>query len=466
MTLSMGAVILAGGRGSRLLGVKAKPLAPLLGKKLIDYPLFQISELFKRNNIEGKVTVVTGYCKEEVEGHLKKEMDINNFAFQEKPLGTGDALKSYFKSGGISEKFDLTLVLCADVPLLDRSHLDKLYSEFSSGDYDCAVATFCTERPEGYGRIIRKGSEITIVEENEASTQEKKVKEVNSGVYLFKTSYVLEALSSLEPRGTKGEYYLTDVLRPEHKVKPVLFKNGDPFLGVNDLEQLEEVEKKLIKRKVSDLRKSGVRFLSSESVYIDYDVTVGEGSIIHPNVMLFGNTRIGKGCVIEAGSIIKNSIIEEGTVLKPYSHLDRAQVGSKAVVGPFANLRPGTETGKSVKIGNFVEIKKATLREGVKVSHLSYVGDAEVGDRTNIGCGFITCNYDGANKHFSRIGRDTFVGSDTQLIAPVEIGDECFVASGSTIGQSMPDGSFAISRSRQVTKEGMAKKFIRKNKED
>jgi bifunctional UDP-N-acetylglucosamine pyrophosphorylase/glucosamine-1-phosphate N-acetyltransferase len=465
MTLSVGVVILAGGQGSRLLGVKSKPLAPFIGKKLIDFPLDGVSKFLDKKGLKGEISIVTGHHREELEEYVKKKMCCRevNFAFQKESLGTGDALKSYFASLSETNKYDLTLVLCADTPLLKWEHFDKLYDEFRSGHYDAVMATFCADNPKGYGRIIKGEKGLFIIEESEADIHQKNIKEVNSGVYLFKTSYVFERLSLLKPRGQKGEYFLTDVFQLGDQVQPVLFENGDPFLGVNDLEQLEIVEKKFIKNKVSSLRKQGVRFFASESVYIEGDVSVGEGSVIHPNVMLFGKTKIGQNCVIETGNVVKNSVIENNITLKPYNHLDQSHVSSEAVVGPYANLRPGTEVGRSAKIGNFVEIKKASLGEGVKVSHLSYIGDAAIGDRTNIGCGFITCNYDGVNKHITKIGKDTFVGSDTQMIAPVEVGDGCFVASGSTIGESMPDGSFAIARSKQVTKKGMAKRFIKKS---
>lgn len=468
MRLSVRAVILAGGKGSRLVGIDAKPLAPLLGKKLIDYPMGQVLDFFKNENIDGSVSIVTGHKSEDVEKYIKENYPgvSISFVLQKKPLGTGDALNSYFLSSTEStSNEDLTLVLCADTPLITAQNIKALYENCLEDKVQGALATFVTPNPFGYGRIIRSESGLSIVEEKEADDFQRSVKEVNSGLYLFKTNFVAEKLKGLKPKGDKGEYYLTDVIESGDIVKPVLSSDEKYFLGVNNLEQLEEAEKELLKRKVCELRGRGVRFLMSDTVYIENDVVIGEGSVIHPNTLLFGKTSIGKGCIIEAGAVVRDSLIGDGTVVKSYSYLDESTVFQDVKIGPFAHLRPKTVAKSFVKIGNFVEIKKSTLCEGSKVSHLSYVGDAEVGERTNIGCGFITCNYDGVKKHFTKIGKDSFVGSDTQMIAPVEIGDRCFVASGSTIGQSMPSGSFAIARSRQVTKEGMAKKFI-KNKEE
>ena len=208
-------------------------------------------------------------------------------------------------------------------------------------------------------------------------------------------------------------------------------------------------------------RENGVRFIDLSHTYVDLDVKIKAGTCIYPNVFLEGNTEIGADCIIEAGSIIRNSILHNDVSIKAYSHLEDAIVRANASIGPYGRLRPGADIGEESKIGNFVEIKKSKLNKGVKVSHLSYVGDAEIGDQSNIGCGFVTCNYDGKDKHKTKIGKNCFIGSDSQTVAPVEIGDNCFVASGSTINQSMDDGSFAISRSKQVTKSGLAKKFLK-----
>ena len=233
-------------------------------------------------------------------------------------------------------------------------------------------------------------------------------------------------------------------------------------MGVNTLKQLEDVEKVLRVKKKNELRENGVRFIDSSHCYIDSEVEVGEGSVIYPNTFLTGKTVIVKNVVIEMGAQIINSRVDDGAKVLAYSILEGAHLHTKAAAGPFARLRPGADIGPEAKIGNFVEIKKSVLDRGVKVSHLSYVGDAFIGQETNIGCGFITCNYDGVKKHITKIGKNCFIGSDSQTVAPVEIGDDCFVASSSTITKSMPEGSFAISRAQQTTKIDMAKKFLKK----
>ena len=218
------------------------------------------------------------------------------------------------------------------------------------------------------------------------------------------------------------------------------------------------------KRRIFELRDKGVLFLDSETTFIEQGVEIGAGSIIHGQCRLEGSTSIGKKCTIEQGTIIKNSKLGDAIKIKAYSYLEEARLEGASQVGPFSNLRPGADIRKNVKIGNFVEVKKSILYEGVKASHLSYIGDAEVGKDTNIGCGFITSNYDGAEKHKTEIGENCFVGSGTQLIAPIKIEDNCFIGGGSTINKNMPEGSFAVARSRQTTKEGMAKRFFKKKK--
>ena len=232
------------------------------------------------------------------------------------------------------------------------------------------------------------------------------------------------------------------------------------------MEQLAEVSKVLRARHLQKLMVSGVRFLAPETTYIENTVEIGVGSVVYPNVTILGNTKIAEGVVLESGTFIKDSIVEAEAKILANSYLEEAKVGPKADIGPMARLRPGTEIGTKAKIGNFVEIKKSKLAAGAKVSHLSYVGDAEIGENSNIGCGFITCNYDGANKHKTKIGSNTFVGSDVQMIAPIEIGDNAFVAAGSTITKSVPSEGFAIARSQQTTKEGMAKKFLKTKKSE
>jgi len=464
MSDSFGAVILAAGQGTRLkLGV-AKPLAPILGQKLVDFPMATAFSFFKNTGCDGSLTLVTGHEKEKVESHAslvcKKNGNTVNFAFQEKQLGTADALRAYFSDVKEAANFDYTIVLCADTPLLRAEDINKLYSFIKEKDLLGAAATFIEPKPTGYGRIVRGDHGFHIVEEKDADTETRAICEVNSGVYVLKTSFVLEHLNSIDSNNKSGEFYLTDLFKNDYKVGALCFDDKDIFLGVNTLEQLEISEKILRQRNMVNLRSEGVRFIDSASTYVD-STSVGEGTLIYPNVFIDNNSKVGKNVILEPGVILKNSVIEDGVHIKAYSHFEDSVVRINAVVGPYARLRPGTDVGEESKIGNFVEIKKSKLDKGVKVSHLSYVGDAEIGEESNIGCGFITCNYDGANKHKTIIGKGSFIGSDSQTVAPVTIGDNCFVASSSTVTNDMPDGSFAISRNKQTTKNDLAKRFLK-----
>lgn len=455
-------VILAAGEGKRLRLNCPKPLAPLAGCKLIDFPLKASLGFLKENGLEGKITLVLGHGMDLIKDHVKDVDPGIQYAVQEKQLGTADAVRSYLKPFGESDQSDYTFILCSDTPMISASDLGKLYQEIKEKDCDAVAATFTAKNPFGYGRIIENGKGFHIVEEKDADKETKEIQQVNSGLYVIKSSFLKSEISSISNDNKSSEFYLTDIFNDDKNVKPILFDDESTFLGVNDLHQLQRAERIIKRNHMTDLVNSGVRFIDINHSYVDLPVEIGEGSVVYPNVFLEGETKIGKNCVIEPGSIIRNSTIEDSAQIKAYSHLEDSIVHSKASIGPYGRLRPGADIGVESKIGNFVEIKKAKLHQGVKVSHLSYVGDAEIGDETNIGCGFITCNYDGKNKHKTTIGKNSFIGSDSQTVAPVEIGDDCFVASGSTINQSMPSGSFAISRTRQETKEGLAKKFLKK----
>lgn len=461
MKMSIGAVVLAAGEGKRLKLNAPKPLAPCLDKKLVDFPLKELKKFFAQNKLEGKVTAVIGHQRDLVKGYIENLYADVNFAVQEKQLGTADALKAYFDSHADTHKYELTMVICADTPIVSEKELSLMLKEFENEHCDAVAATFKEENPFGLGRIKRSATGFSIVEEKDATDEERKITEVNSGLYIMKTSYVLEHLKEIDSNNKSGEFYLTDVFKPNRNVKALCFPHGKVFLGVNNLEQLEYVEDVLRKRKINELRDNGVRFIDSKNTYIDSDVEIGAGSVIYPNTFITGKTIIGKNVLVEMGAQIKDSQISDEVKILANSILEKAIVHAKAHIGPFARLRPGADIGTESKIGNFVEIKKSVLDKGVKVSHLSYVGDAFIGEETNIGCGFITCNYDGANKHVTKIGKNCFIGSDSQAVAPIEIGDDCFVASSTTITKNMPAGSFAISRIAQTTKEDMAKRFIK-----
>lgn len=465
MADSIGIALLAAGKGTRLKVDIAKPLLPMLGQVMMDFVVESIEGFLSEFSLKGHIGAVVGHQKEKVEQALSKYSNVST-AWQKEQKGTADALKSYFNDTHEAWNKDYTLVICADTPLITSQLLIELYNRLKADSTMNAVcATFETEDPTGYGRIVRADKGFKIVEHKDADEKTREIKEVNSGLYLIKTSYIKEHLDSIGSNNASNEFYLTDLFKEGENVYPVLFKDAVAFSGVNTLVQWQEVQKELQQRKLESLMLEGVFVHDLNSTYVDWSVQVGSGSEIYAGVSLLGSTKIADNVVIENNSFIKNSTVSSGAKILAMSHLEEAEVGSNAAIGPYARLRPKAQIGEESKIGNFVEIKKAILHKGVKVSHLSYVGDAEIGSESNIGCGFITCNYDGANKHKTNIGSGTFIGSDVQAIAPVNIGDKAFVAAGSTITNDVPDGGFAIARQKQATKPDMAKRFLKTKKD-
>lgn len=466
MSDKINAVILAAGKGTRLKINTPKPLCPALGRNLVDFVVEGISNFSNSTGTYINFGIVVGHEKELVKGHIQENFSHLHpcFANQDKQLGTGHALKTYFDENEKAWDSDYTLVVCADTPLIKTEVYATLYKEIKEKGADAICATFYTGDPTGYGRIVHEDIAFKIVEEKDASQSQKEIKEVNSALYLFKTSHIKDHINNLNDNNNSGEFYLTDLFKPNMNVRTIQFDDELQFLGVNNLVQLEQVESILLNRKREELMLSGVRMINASSIYIEQNVKVEAGSVLYPNVSLHGNTLIEQNSILENGVVLKNAIIHKSTTIKANSYIEGAEIGANCAIGPMARLREGTFINEDCKIGNFVETKKVNLDKGVKVSHLSYVGDAEVGENTNIGCGFITCNYDGANKHKTIIGNNSFIGSDCQMIAPVNIGNETYIGSGSTINKDVPDHAFAIARQRQVTKEDMAKKFIKTKK--
>ncbi len=462
MSDSIGIALLAAGKGTRMKVDGPKVLAPLLGRPILDYIIDSLTEFCTSNSLNSQIGVVLGHEKEVVQAHLGREFAKHNLniAHQKEQKGTADALKSYFADTKGSWDNDYTMVVCGDTPLLTADIFQALYIDMKSNDSLVGVAaTFKVDSPFGYGRIMREGSGFQIIEEKNANDDERKINEVNSGLYLIKTSFIKERLENIGNNNKQGEFLLTDLFQAEFNVKAICFEDSKPFLGINTLEQLEEAAVVLRKKKTKKLQYEGVNFIDSTSCYLDWKVQIAAGCTIYPNVVIEGDTTIGENSLIEMGVVIKSAQIGPGSSIFANSYIEEAQTKAGSKIGPMARLRPGADIGEDVKIGNFVEVKKSTLHKGAKVSHLSYIGDAEIGENSNVGCGFITCNYDGKNKHKTIIGKNSFIGSDCQAVAPVTIGDNTLVAAGSTITNDMPSESFAIARSRQVTKENRAKNF-------
>ena len=383
------------------------------------------------------------------------------FATQEEPLGTGHALLQTRPL--LEAQHGTVVVLSGDVPLLTSGALRALLDTHVEAGAAATVLTANLPRPFGYGRIVRSGGRISkIIEERDASDAQRKITEINSGIYAFAIEPLFKALDSIRTANTQGEYYLPDLVAIYRKQrKPVIthtVQGADEIRGINSRTELAEVSKMVRQHKNEELMAAGVTLIDPATTYIDADVEVGSDTVIHPCVFLEGKTRIGAACEIHAGSRIVNSTIGDRVCVRNHTVISDSTLASGVVVGPFAHLRPGSEVAEDAHIGNFVELKKTVMGKGAKANHLAYLGDATIGAATNVGAGTITCNYDGEKKHQTVIGKGVFVGSNSTLVAPVTLADGSYIAAGSAVTTDVPAGALAIGRARQENKAGWVAK--------
>ncbi|MHB1661572.1 MAG: bifunctional UDP-N-acetylglucosamine diphosphorylase/glucosamine-1-phosphate N-acetyltransferase GlmU [bacterium] len=471
---NIGAVVLAGGLGTRMKSDDPKALADLLENPLIFYT---IESLINAGNEQGillnKIGTVIGHKGELVKKYILEEKRFKkkglslDFAVQKSYLGTGDAaLKGLDMFPEDAKETDIIILPC-DMPLIKPETYAEMIKFHSGGDNDITILSAETKIPYSYGRVLRdgKGFAEKIIEEKELCDyppETAKINEINSGVYIVKLNSLRKFIKKIKPDNRKKEYYFTDLINIFYKagLKAVCYKAcaSEDFSGVNSKLDLLNAQKLLQNRLIKDLVEKGVNFISADNAYIGYNVAIEENSVIYPGVFLSGKTFISKGAVIENGCVIKDSVIGNKSQIKSYSVLENAVVMDGVQIGPFARLRPGSLIGEGSKIGNFVEIKKSRIGKNTKASHLSYIGDSIIGNEVNIGAGVITCNYDGIKKYETVIEDGCFIGSDSQLVAPVKIGKNSYVGSGATITEDVPEGALAISRVPQRNIEGWALK--------
>ncbi|MGI5911280.1 MAG: bifunctional UDP-N-acetylglucosamine diphosphorylase/glucosamine-1-phosphate N-acetyltransferase GlmU [Syntrophomonadaceae bacterium] len=438
------AIILAAGKGARMHSQTPKVLHQVAGKPMVAYVINAIREAGIND-----INLVVGHGRELVQQVLAPENV--NFVIQEEQLGTGHALMQ--ARGSISLDSNL-VVLPGDTPLLEAKTIKQLLIYHEQQQAKATVLSAELPEPYGYGRIIRddNGGLKQIIEEKDASPQEKLISEINTGIYCFKASSVFSALSQINTSNAQGEYYLTDVLpilkEQCHKVAVLAIKEIDQIYGINDRVQLSQAESIIRTRKKQDLMRNGVTIIAPDTVFIDSEVKIGFDSVIQPYTIIGGKTSIGQRCVIGPYSFITSSTIGNEVIIE-HSRVIQANISDYCNIGPFAYLRPETELHERVKVGDFVEIKKSVIGTGSKVPHLSYVGDAWLGQGVNIGAGTITCNYDGQKKHRTVLHDKVFIGSNTNLVAPVTIGEESVTGAGSTITHDVPAFSLAVERAQQ-----------------
>jgi bifunctional UDP-N-acetylglucosamine pyrophosphorylase/glucosamine-1-phosphate N-acetyltransferase len=444
-------IILAAGLGTRMKSATIKILHRAAGRPIIDYVLDLAADLSPNPPV-----MIVGYQREAVQEAVGARA---RFAVQEQQHGTGHAV---LQAAPLLEPEKRVLILSGDVPLTRPETLRRLLDEHERSGNALTLLTMKLADPAMYGRIVRdaSGAVTRIVEAKDASDEEKRIDEVNAGIYVFEGGHLFDNLRNLSPENAQKEYYLTDLLAVVrdggHRVGAVVVDDPVEALGVNSRGELAQVENEIQRRVVIKLMSEGVTFRNPSTVVIDSTVTIGADTVVYPFVTLEGNTRIGEACVIEPGVHLVNVTVGDDVHLKTGTVAEEAIIEDEATVGPYAHLRPGTQLGRKVKVGNFVETKKATFGEGAKASHLSYIGDAEVGADVNIGAGTITCNYDGKRKHKTIIEDGAFIGSDSQLVAPVRIGKGAYVGAGSTITKDVPPASLALSRTPQRVVEGWA----------
>ena len=443
------AIILAAGEAKRMRTRRPKVLHRLCGRPLIDYPLGACRTLGAR------MVMVVGRGADEVRQAVGPDNGIA-FVEQQERLGTGHAV---LQARGACPDRGTLLVLPGDMPLLQEATLCRLVEHHRATRAAATILSVEAADPTGYGRVVREGGRpVGIVEHRDATAAQRDIREIGTSVYCFDAGRFWPALSQVTPQNDQGEYYLTDVIeilrKAGHPIEAVKAEDAAEGMGINDRSQLAAVAATLRGRILERLMLEGVTILDPATTYVDDAVRIGPDTVLYPGVILEGETTIGAECVIGAGCQVTQSRLADRVTLKPYSVLSEAVVEEGAQLGPFCHLRPLSHVGPGARIGNFVEVKKSRIGRGAKVPHLSYVGDATVGDKANIGAGTITCNYDGVKKSETVIGEGAFIGSNSVLVAPITVGAGAYVAAGSVITKPVPDGALAFGRARQEVKEG------------
>jgi|APLak6261675434_1056106.scaffolds.fasta_scaffold02209_2 bifunctional UDP-N-acetylglucosamine pyrophosphorylase/glucosamine-1-phosphate N-acetyltransferase len=457
MTQSLAAVVLCAGKGTRMKSDRAKVLHPILGRPLAWYPITSAYELGAQ-----QVVAVVGHQADEVKAALTAGFPAQplQFALQAQQRGTGDAVAA--ARGALTGFNGAVLILYGDVPLLTVDTLKRLLAAYNPAKGPLAMISCRLADPTGYGRVLRGANRRVegIVEHKDATPEQLVINEVNAGIYVVDAKFLWGALERLTPQNAQGELYLTDIVSQAAKVGEVavIEAPAEETAGVNDRAELAQRAEVIRDRINLRHMRAGVTLMHPASTFIDAGVEIGPETTIGPNVSIHGECEIGANAIIGQGAVLTHTTLGDGAEVKPYSVLEEAVVGPKCHVGPFARLRPGSVLEEGVHVGNFVETKKARLRKGTKAGHLAYLGDADIGAGCNIGAGTITCNYDGVNKHETVLGAGVFIGSDTQLVAPVRVGDGAFIGAGSTITEDVPAGALSLSRTPQTTKEGWAER--------
>lgn len=442
-------VILAAGMGTRMKSKMPKVLHKVCGKPLSKW----VIDASKAAGAD-KVCAVVGHKAETVKEVLG---DVCEFALQAEQKGTGHAVMQAIDV--IKNSKGEVVILNGDTPLITAETINKAIEYHKNNGNQATVITAILDDATGYGRIVRDndGSVLKIVEQKDASEEEKKINEVNSGMYVFDAQSLVYALDKITPNNAQGEYYLTDTLEillsAGKKIGGYAISDNDEIRGINDRVQLNEAEKIMQKRINEYHMRNGVTMRNPESVYIEDGVEIGNDTEICQNVTIKSGTKIGSDCVIGSGSMLDRAVIHDGVDVLSSVILE-SEVDEGTHVGPFAYIRPNCHVGKEVKVGDFVELKNSNIDDGTKISHLTYIGDSDVGKRVNFGCGTVTCNYDGKKKYRTTIGDDCFVGCNTNFVSPINVGDGVYIAAGSTITEDIPENSLSIARARQVNKAG------------
>lgn len=447
------AIILAGGKGTRMKSDSPKVMCEVLFEPMLYYVVRAVREAGCED-----ICVVTGYKHEVLEEYVKTLGDDIKTVLQNPQLGTGHAVMTA-REFVEAHADDEILILNGDGPLMDKATIDAAYDYHKKNDNSITLISALVDDTKGIGHIKRdeNGTLLCIVEDKDADEEEKKINESNAGTYWFKGKSLLYALDNITNNNAQNEYYLTDSLE-------ILIKKGEnagayvcddceATLGANDRKQLNTLNN-IMRKNINDaLMLSGVDIPCTDGVMIGVDVEIGVGTTILPNTIIIGKTKIGSGCTIGPNTYIKNGVVGNNVILDNVKLLD-SEVEDDVDCGPFVKVRAGSKLCKGVHIGNFVEVKNSVMGEGTKCAHLTYVGDSDVGKNVNFGCGTVTVNYDGTNKHRCKIGEHAFIGCNTNLIAPVEIGDFAFTAAGSTITDDVPENALSVARAKQVNKEG------------